>query len=228
MFLGIDLAADPARTGLAVLIDGHITAAQLGASDAEIAAAVATATKAGVDVPLGWPQAFVNHVSAHARGVQKADESGPQWRRTMALRRTDVVVQERFGQRPLSVSTDLIAHPALRWSVIEAQLLREGINTARDGSGTVAEVYPAAALKAWGLPHRGYKKRDATELRAQIVAALPVEVGEFRKLCLASDDVLDAVIAAVVAREVEAGRTLCPSASEVELAQVEGWIHVPV
>ncbi|MFP5368101.1 MAG: DUF429 domain-containing protein, partial [Actinomycetes bacterium] len=33
----------------------------------------------------------------------------------------------------------------------------------RDGSGRLAEVYPAASLKLWGLSARGYKGRGTSE-----------------------------------------------------------------
>src|SRR5699024_1049521 len=152
------------------------------------------------DVPLGWPQTFVEHVLAHSTGLLTGQTtSAIAWRRSMALRHTDLLIGERFGLRPLSVSTDRIAYPALRWSVLEARLREGGIDCARDGSGSVCEVYPAAALRWWGLPHRGYKSATAQAVREQIVGGLGAVVPElewngFREECLESDDVLDAVI----------------------------------
>src|SRR5207253_2579261 len=42
----------------------------------------------------------------------------------------------------------------------------------RGGHGRFVEVYPAAALKRWGLPHRSYKRRDQRVVREEILAAL--------------------------------------------------------
>lgn len=238
MYVGIDLAADPARTALATVRDDQSTgrvvveAVRLGVSDDDVVAAIEGATKAGVDVPVGWPERFVDFLSAHAEGAQTAPEqTGPGWRRTMVMRRTDLLVRERFGLVPLSVAADRIAYPALRWAGVEARLRGLGVDCRRDGAGRVSEVYPAAALRVWGLPHRGYKGA-ATEVRERLVdsleAALPwLEWAGHRDACVASDDVLDAVIAAVVAREVAHGRTVAPCDGERESALREGWIHVP-
>ena len=46
-------------------------------------------------------------------------------------------------------------------------------------------------------------------------------------LCAVSDDALDAVIAAVVAREVLLGRAISPRAELVAAAAEEGWIWLP-
>ncbi|WP_225973238.1 DUF429 domain-containing protein [Nesterenkonia natronophila] len=239
VYAGVDLAAEPARTGLAV-ITGHsdqqelvIEEARLGVEDGAVVEMVIAADKTGVDVPLGWPQTFVEHVWAHSTGALTGlGTSDIAWRRSMAMRRTDLLVGERFGLRPLSVATDRIAYPALRWTVVEARLRERGIDCVRDGSGRVCEVYPAAALRWWGLPHRGYKSTTARAVREQIVegldAAFPqLDWNGFREECVVSDDVLDAVIAALVARETRAQRTWAPDTTDHDLALSEGWIHVP-
>ena len=204
--VGIDLAAQPEKTGLVVLRGSQVVAARSNVTDEMIIDHVHHAAQVGVDVPFGWPQPFVEHLTQHARrkptGNQRVSEqdagkdSSISWRRTMAMRETDRAVHAATGVRPMSVSTDRIAYPALRWSVIEPQLM---VDTARDGSGVVAEVYPAAALKQWGLPHRGYKKDELA--RRDILKHLSVEVGEFSDELIADDNVLDALIAALVARD---------------------------
>ena len=61
-------------------------------------------------------------------------------------------MHRRTGLTPgWSVATDRIAHPALRWAGIEARLRDRGLDAARDGSGMLCEVYPAAALQIWVL-----------------------------------------------------------------------------
>src|SRR5207253_2236918 len=68
----------------------------------------------------------------------------------LRFRATDFAVHERTGRWPLSVSSDLIAVPALR----AARLF--GAHD-RSGAGVLVEVYPAAALRIWGFSTRGYK-----------------------------------------------------------------------
>lgn len=237
MFLGIDLAADPRRTGLAALQEtgGTVLVEQVrvGVDDALIIEMIRAAAAAGIDVPLGWPQRFVELLGLHAAGTVPAPAStGPEWRRDLAMRATDREVHRRTGLTPLSVSTDRIAHPALRWAGIEAHLRESGIDTARDGSGRVAEVYPAAALRCWSLAHRGYKGAKNLGPRSELVAALSqalpwLDWNGNREHCTADDDALDAVLAALIAREVHLGRTRTPPAELRGTARIEGWIHLP-
>ena len=130
------------------------------------------------------------------------------------------------------MATDRIAYPALRWAGIEARLRQRGTAIPRDGSGTVCEVYPAAALRVWELPHRQYKGPAGRAKRAQIVEGLDAVVAGFewnglRESCLDSDDVLDALISALIAREADAARTVPVRAADQDVALSEGWIHVP-
>lgn len=80
--------------------------------------------------------------------------AGHDWRRQLAFRRTDEPVRAATGLVPLSVAADRIAHPAMRCAGLLARLALEGQPVDRSGSGVVVEVYPAASLKQWGLPHR--------------------------------------------------------------------------
>ena len=69
------------------------------------------------------------------------------------------------------------------------------------------EAMPGAALRAFGLPFKGYKNGlRALELRRRILAELPRRSGvpmpnleRFEEQCLLSHDCLDAVVAAVTA-----------------------------
>jgi hypothetical protein len=102
-----------------------------------------------------------------------------------------------------------------------------------DGGGLACEVYPAAALRTWGLPHRTYKKDAHREARVALVDALVelvpwLDLDGHRDVCLAHDDVLDALLSALVAREVHLGRTHRPPAQLRVSARREGWIHVPL
>jgi hypothetical protein len=93
------------------------------------------------------------------------DHDGIAGRRLLAYRDTDRFVTGHTGLIPLSVSADRLAHPAMRCAVIQAKIARRHGPQARDGSGRLAEVYPAASLKIWGLLARGYKGRPAPETK---------------------------------------------------------------
>ncbi|WP_433185959.1 DUF429 domain-containing protein [Actinoallomurus sp. CA-150999] len=87
-------------------------------------------------------------------GGRPSEGRGRDWRRNLALRLTDRVVHDRTGLTPLSVSADRIGHAALRLAALLARLARAGRPVDRSGTGVVVEVYPAASLRLWGLPHR--------------------------------------------------------------------------
>ena len=226
---GVDLASQAAQTGLAVLSadDSTLRVEKLdvGVDDSTIIETVAGSVKTGVDVPLGWPERFVDLVSAHYAGrpQQCAD-----WRTEAVLRLTDRVLKDDFGLRPLSVSTDRIAYPALRWSGIEAQLKLMGIDTARDGSGRVCEVYPAGFLYQHGLKHRGYKGASNAQVREEILGSLRLVMSrEQADLCVADDNALDAVLAALSAHKVMMGKAYGPPEEHRQTALREGWIWMP-
>lgn len=151
------------------------------------------------------------------------------WRREYVLRQTDLFVHAETGLVPLSVAADRIGHTALRLASLMAQLGPD-VDAARDGSGAIAEVYPAAALKLWGLPFRGYKGRANGRMLNELVDALRraapwLELGEFEDTCRRSDDALDAVLCALIARCVALGQTVRPP--DLDVARQEGWIHLP-
>ena len=102
---------------------------------------------------------------------------------------------------------------------------------------TLLELMPGAFLKAVGLPYKGYKKgRRSAELREKITGTLARASGiplpdldAIRMGCHASDDFLDAVVAAVGAACWAQGtnRFRQPQPDELALARLEGWIYVP-
>jgi predicted nuclease with RNAse H fold len=222
--LGIDLASQPDRTAACLLAWSDRRAAverlETGVDDDRIVALAARAEKVGVDAPLGWPDAFVDSVSAyHAGGVWRDRDA-----KALQFRATDRYVREQVGLWPLSVSTDRIGIPAMR----AARLLARLGDPPRDGSGLVVEVYPAAALARWGLAPRGYKGRDRADARRAILATLRTRVDlalPALDLCEASDDALDAMIAAVVARD--RARGVCDAPVDRASALREGWIALP-
>ena len=217
---GIDLASQPARTAVC-LIDWsgpRVVEHRLVATDANLLALVAGADRTGIDAPLGWPVAFVRALR---------DDAWPEDRTPLVHRATDRWVRAETGKVPLSVSTDRIAYCAMRAAALLARI--DGAD--RSGlAGPVCETYPDPSLARLGLraATRASYKREAVDARRAIVDALPPWLGGLdRAACVASDDLLDALVCALVARAALLGRTVPPPAEVTDVAQVEGWIHLP-
>jgi predicted nuclease with RNAse H fold len=235
---GIDLSADPKKTGVATIAwmeDGAtVTAVEVGKhSDADLAELIQRVDKSGIDCPLGWPIAFVDYLIAHRAGGQ--DLIVPPTRHPLTNRATDLHLRQAVRLQPLSVSADRIGAAAMRCAAILSGLTREGVEVDRTGrSGPVVEVYPAAALKLWGLPHQGYKGRDPANARRRaelvqlLVGALPwLDLGEYADDCAESDDALDSVLCAAIAGLSLRGQTAEIPAEHLAAATVEGWIALP-
>ncbi len=238
--LGIDLAAEPPDTAaceITWLTDGARGCLYTDRlDDDQLLALIEPADKVGIDCPFGWPEPFVNAVAAHAHGVAwpGRGQLGMSHRRSLRYRLTDEVVHQQVGIWPLSVSTDRIGVTAMRCAALLDALAAAGHPVDRVGGSQVLEVYPAAALKHWGLPHQGYKKQKGAIVRGQaldhLLAKLPTLKldGDALDRCRHSDDAFDALICALVARAAALGLTTppCPG-NQTERARVEGWIHLP-
>ena len=116
------------------------------------------------------------------------------------------------------------------------------------------ESMPGAALRAFGLPFKGYKKgQHSFMLRRQILDGLAIRSGvaipnlaSFRDNCIGNDDCLDSVVAAVAAclwsqdqtvfrlpqdgpgDATKRGGTPSPDENELATARLEGWLYAPV
>jgi predicted nuclease with RNAse H fold len=236
--VGVDLAADPASTAVAS-VDwsagrAGVTKLVLPADDPAVLDAVAGADKAGIDCPLGWPDAFVSFVTEHRTGHVRVPDgvAGRDWRRGLAFRYTDEAVREAIGLIPLSVAADRIGHPAMRCAGLLAGLAARGVPVDRDGSGVVVEVYPAGSPKCWGLPYRGYKRAAGRGNLGPLVDALLraapwLDLRAFDGLCRRSDHALDAVVAALTARAASIGLVSRPPEHRAPAARTEGWIALP-
>lgn len=246
--LGIDLSASPQRTALATIEWGggaaRIAAPLLGLDDAALADRLAAADWAGIDAPFGWPEAMVLAIHEYATSGRwsRVDKVAFRYRRTDRFVREHV--EQETGKKlwPLSPSSDRIALAAWRLAQLrEHHFDRAGIRFDRAGADQVVEVYPAAALLLWGLDRRGYKTGPRPDRRAPAEAArealltsiedqvtwLQWEAGA-RGACVQSDDALDAVLAALIARAAALGLTEPPPPADLDLARGEGWIHLPV
>ena len=247
---GVDFAADPKRTALCSIdwSNGEVTVSDGAVDDDAIVELAHRAKLSGWDVPLGWPDAFVGAIGRHHVDPMPANdaasveggaatgviEAGPDARRLMRYRLTDrrFVESSAGGRWPLSVSTDLIGVPALRSAALQQRLLQEGLRVDRSGvAGVVAEAYPAGALAAWGWPSRGYKGADGASIRADLVNRLADALrslrltDDVRQALTGSDDRLDALVCALIARAVITGRGTPPPSADLPVARREGWIH---
>ena len=131
---------------------------------------------------------------------------------------------------------ELSRSQAERWFVPPLQASSDASAT----GVTLLETMPGAFLKAIGTIYKGYKKpkslqhrderrnRILDDLSSKSGIALP-NLSELRDDCLANDDCLDAVVAAVAAacwaRNPERFRH--PNTDELSAARLEGWIYVP-
>ena len=225
--VGLDVASQPRGTAACWVEwkhrEAHIGRIAQRVTDDDIRSIVAEqADKTGIDVPLGWPDAFAKALARHHRGEPWGDHAS----KTLELRATDRQVHEATGRWPLSVSTDRIAYPAMRI----ARLLA-GID--RTGDGPIVEVYPAAALRMWDLAAAKYKGTAGSAALPALIAALRAAApwlgaSDDQWVCLErNDDAFDALIASLVAR-AKAAR-LCQAIPDRcrELAAVEGWIALP-
>lgn len=253
--LGIDLASQPENTALcwiewklgrgrvAGLLKGVDEDGATRLDDELLISAMSRSrhglpapSKVAIDAPLGWPVDFVRGVADLAAWPLGLGGS----RDRLERRATDHWIHQTTGKQPLSVTTDRIAYPAMRAAALlthckktlAAPVDRTGI------TGLICEAYPDPAIRSFGLwpddagPRESYK-RNARVLRENIVARLVQNApwlelsAEQRQACMDSDDCLDALVCALVARACERGMTLPPSESLEHEARLEGWIHVP-
>ena len=126
-------------------------------------------------------------------------------------------------------------------------------NEGRNGP-ILLESMPGAALRAFGLPFKGYKKgQHSFKLRRQILDGLASRSGfalpnldRFSDCCIGNDDCLDSMVAAVAAclwswdqtlfrlpqdgpgDATKRGGTPHPDENELASARLEGWLYAPV
>jgi len=236
LIAGVDLAAEPKGTALAV-IDWSVSSAKLvdlrlGVTDADIVAAAQNVEKLGIDCALGWPVQFVDFLNR----VNLPEGSGESFsgdlevRRALAYRETDRHVRAVTGRWPLSVSTDRLGMTAIRCAGLLSQLAQSGVTIDRSGAGTVVEIYPGASLRFWGLRAPGY--RASADLRAGMIAELCelapyLDLGNSADLMIDYCDAFDAVIAALAARSAFLGHYEKPAPAQLEQAKTEGWVALP-
>lgn len=233
---GVDLAAEPKKTALAIVewsaSSARLVSLAVGVDDGAIVDAAEQVDSMGIDCAFGWPDDFVAFVSAHAQGnrVDLSNDAGMAWRRRLAYRETDREVHRRMGRWPLSVATDRLGLTAMHCAaLLDAIGDRIGV-VDRSGAGKVAEVYPGASLRVWGLLVQKYRvDREARELLlAGLLAEAPwLDLGPHADELLRTDDALDALLAALTARAHLVGQTFPVPEEHRAQATREGWIALP-
>jgi predicted nuclease with RNAse H fold len=229
--LGIDFAAQPKNTAVCQIEWGCATATVselvCDVDDDQICRGIERVDKAGLDVPLGWPVAFVQAIRSHSEGRTWPHATSHELR----FRATDRFVQRRTRHWPLSVSTDLISVAAMRAASVLARLDQP---VDRAGKGKVVEVYPAAALRIWGFEANKYKGKDRADNRCALLQSILESTNAWlrvsdshNRLCEYSDNALDALIAALVARASACNLVEPIPEGMAPEAEVEGWIALP-
>jgi len=238
--LGIDLAAQPANTSACALEWGPgrplISQLRPGLDDDLLLDAIIGADKVAIDAPFGWPDEFVEAVSAHRNraGWPGSGEDQDIYRFRLSFRITDRRLIERGARRPLSVSTDLIGVVAMRCAYLLDRLAAIGEPVDRAGSGKVLEAYPAPALTSWGLSATGYKSRVGVARLPQLLSQLEDALGgiqmsvQQRELASSDHNCFDALVCSLIARAAALGLTEpAEPGEEADRAVREGWIHLP-
>lgn len=181
----------------------------------------------GVDVPFGWPAAFVDAVGDWEAGDLRGFRKRPELR----LRACDRFMRAVSGITPMSVSTDRMGSTAMLWAEVLSTYARSHDRPRVDRVHAIdgfAEVYPATALRMWTdeedpVPAEGYKASlAAREVLVPLLTgitpeappfqhpdrgALGIEVPpEFRSALVDTGDALDAFLCALIARSVAIGR----------------------
>jgi predicted nuclease with RNAse H fold len=246
---GIDLAAQPKKTAVCMIEwfedgRGRVDCPDLGARDDAILIQMSRddVSVSAIDAPFGWPIVFVESLLDYSAHGSWPDPPGVQLKQeAMRLRATDRAVYQETKLTPLSVSTDKIGVVAMRCArLLAAYWQASGQPPDRSGTGGVVEVYPAAALVQWGISQRSgvsdpgtYKGSSsaAAARRVRIIEAIAsaapwLDINEKARIaCAESDDCLDAMICALVARAYDMDRIL--RIADPAAAHLEGWIHLP-
>lgn len=232
---GIDLAAEPKGTALAVIEfinqKAQLVFLEQGLDDKGLIDKTIIADKIGIDCAFGWPIEFAKFIAQNQDPTNKNPiDGGMDFRRTLSHRETDRQIKELTGRWPLSVSTDRLGLTAMRCAGLLSRYQQAGIKVDRSGQGTLAEVYPGATLRTWSFDTTNYRVNK--EVRAKLIKELNkqapwLELGTSAALMIESCDSFDAVIAALAARAVFQGNYSKPTKDQQAAAEIEGWICLP-
>lgn len=232
---GIDLAAEPKGTALAILEfennKAKLVFLSQGLDDQALIDQTINSDKIGIDCAFGWPIEFAKFIATHQDPTNETEiDGGMDFRRTLSFRETDRQIRELTGRWPLSVSTDRLGLTAMRCAGLLSKYQKEGVAIDRSGGGKLAEVYPGATLRNWDFDTTNYRVNNDVRARLlkDIKAQAPwLDTDSFETQMIESSDSFDAVIAALAARAVYQGRYTKPTQDQQAAAEIEGWICLP-
>jgi predicted RNase H-like nuclease len=238
LIIGLDAASDFAKFGYAIgrYEQGRVriesagllkTPSQENALISIIGPVLKNCAKAliAIDAPLGWPVALALGLKNHQAGEAFTFDKN-----VMFHRSTDNYVHALIKKKPLEIGADKIARAA--HSALGALKCLRGESGKQiplawktNLLGVEAiEVYPAGTLKALGLPSSKYKKPEQISVRLDIVKGLSDVMPDLVQYIKGSDDVFDACLCLIAAKDFLEGLASPPS--DIQLAQREGWIWV--
>jgi predicted nuclease with RNAse H fold len=232
--LGIDLATEPKGTAACWLsFSGQGARAELVAEkldDAALVRLIAASDRAAIDSPFGWPEPLLEAIARwRDTGTFPTGSREP-----LRMRATDLYVKER-ALTPFSVSADKIGALAMRCTMLLTRVAEADHVQVDRVDGKVVECYPSAALYGFGFLRsevKGAKTDDAVRhgLITAILARAPwLSIDQdTQKTLVEVGDAFDAFIAALIAQAAAVGLTDTPPPARAGLAQVEGWIHLPL
>ena len=252
--LGVDLAAQNRKTAGCVIEwdergHGYVHCPTDRYRDEDLFAKLIDTqyiTRAAIDAPFGWPTMFIKTIADYRdTGLWPDPYDSEASVRNLRLRATDRAIHQRLGLTPLSVSTDRIGIVAMHCARLLAAVndkLGEPVD--RSGQGRILEVYPAAALRSWQIspvnsedpgsykgasePARTRREWVLEQISHQTSAWLEVNP-KVNVVCIDSDDCLDALICALIARAADREQLepIEPIDDPDGLASSEGWIRLP-
>lgn len=255
--LGIDLATEPAATGLCVIEWGaRVPRASFPAQerseprdntrllslmeDDECA-------RTAIDAAFGWPEQFRKALDRYAREYRwktwRATEEFDEKRSWLGRRRTDYFVHKKTEEEgvkitPFSVGASHFSATAMRCAELLDAYYKDKGNLERV-DGPVIETYPAAARVRWAHSSASAKKPDEKSEREwrhawlrliKHTCKLELKPAERERVAAQpGGHDFDALLCALVARAAgDREGTLGPSTKEdAQLAKREGWIHMP-
>jgi len=233
--IGIDCATEPRKTGLALGFREEcatwLEAAEVGQSEAmlldTLTGWLGTAERVllSIDAPLGWPSGMAAALPSHQAGAPLGGGAHALFRRA-----TDRFIRRRLGKQSLDVGADRIARTAFAALSVLHEIRKRGslpipLAWDRKFDGVVAiEVYPAATLRAHGMPDKGYKVPGGQSQRMAVIDRLGqhFDLRGHRSQLLSNVDVLDAAICMLAGLDFEGGAAMPPE--NIYEARREGWI----
>jgi predicted nuclease with RNAse H fold len=181
-----------------------------------------------IDAPLGWPENLGYCISKHLAGSALNIDSNLLFRRE-----TDRFVKKITGKQSLDVGADRIARTAhAAMSILDQlrQLTGENINLAWNPTNlsgvSVIEVYPAVTMNRYGITNTGYKDKDKTQIRKNIIAKLCnlINIPDNTSILTSNADALDSAVCMLSAKDFIERNVYFPY--DQDLAKKEGWIWV--